>query len=258
MKIFRYILVCIYASVMLLFNVQPKATVTVCILDSGSTIGTTIQYDENIDCTDYGGHGTFCAGQIREFCPDAEILSYCITPVVDGQTVYDVQYINLALKDVLGRAESGYIVLLNVYGDGFVEETHDLIMALIDKGVPVIVPSGNEGKDPQGIGFPSCMDEVICVGAVDAQGEYQFFSNFHEQVDFCDIGRDVQGVQLDGTIGAWHGTCIAAARLTGKCAAILYGKPNMTEHDLVDYLKTIAVDLNEAGRDQYTGWGMIP
>ena len=172
MKLLRYIILTAY----LVASVFPKAqtvapvdtsnNVIVCILDSGGV--NTVEYAGDADYSDHGGHGTFNANLIQDHS-GAEILSYCITPVVGGVQVGDAHYINLALKNVLERAQSDtahrYVVLLNAYGEGIPDGMETLIeMRLLIWNVPVIVPAGNEGIETDNR-YPSCFESPICIAA---------------------------------------------------------------------------------------------
>ena len=263
MKALRYILLTAY----LLASMFPKAqtvapvdkssNVIVCILDSGGV--NAVEYAGAADYSDYGGHGTFNANLIQEHS-GAAILSYCIMPVVDGVQTSDAYYINIALKDVLGRAQRDkahrYVVLLNVYGEGVPDGMETLINALVDMDVPVIVPAGNEGIETDNR-YPSCFDAPICVAAVNSKGDYAGFSTRHNNVDFADVGVQVWGTQIDGTRAQWNGTCMAAAIVTAKVANIISAHPRITEPPLYEMMKTNALDLLETGHDNQTGWGII-
>lgn len=263
MKLLRYIILTAY----LVASVFPKAqtvapvdtsnNVIVCILDSGGV--NTVEYAGDADYSDHGGHGTFNANLIQDHS-GAEILSYCIMPVVGGVQVGDAHYINLALKNVLERAQSDtahrYVVLLNAYGEGIPDGMETLIDALVDMDVPVIVPAGNEGIETDNR-YPSCFESPICISAINSKGDYAGFSTQHNQVDFADVGVQVWGTQIDGTRAQWNGTCMAAAIVTAKIANIIAVHPRITEPQLYEMMKANALDLGETGYDNQTGWGII-
>lgn len=204
----------------------------------------------NVDTEDEEGHGTFIANQLLEYCPNALILPY--------KPVYPADFIT-ALNDVWLWAKANpqrrFIINASVsWEEAFqMKEAVDRVVAA---GIPLVCAASNDGEERTNV-FPSCFESPITVAALQSDGARAYFSTYHEEVDFADFGRWVDGIELNGEPCKKSGTSFASPQVAGKIGLLLSAHPNMTEPEVYEALKGMAVDLDKAGRDPLTGYGFV-
>lgn len=197
---------------------------------------------------DTSGHGTFTAGILLDWCPDALIWSYKC-PYPDDITA--------ALLDVIERAkttERRVIVNASISTDA--EKIKPAVDACVAAGIPLICAAGNDGREMLDQ-YPSCFESPITVAALQEDGKRAYFSTWHGEVDFADDGVMVESIDLDGQSAKKSGTSFATPTLAGKAGLLLSAEPDMTEPVLYEMLKIMAFDLGATGRDPYTGYGFV-
>lgn len=197
---------------------------------------------------DEKGHGTFTAGILLDWCPDALIWSYSC-PYPDDITA--------ALLDVIERAKAtDRRVIVNASISTDAAKIKPAVDACVAAGIPLICAAGNDGREMLDQ-YPSCFESPITVAALQADGKRAYFSTWHGEVDFADDGVQVESIDLDGQPDKKSGTSFATPTLAGKAGLLLSANPGMTEPELYEALKRLAVDLEGAGRDPYTGYGFV-
>lgn len=197
---------------------------------------------------DGADHGTFTASIIHEYCPDSQIWAYrCDTPTAMIE----------AMKDVLrlSKRETRRIVINMSLGTE-AERIKEAVDACVAAGMPLVCAAGNDGQEILDQ-YPSCFESPITVAALDDNGKQTYFSTWHNEVDFADIGQWVEGINAEGDKDRKSGTSFAAPQVAGKIGLLLSAKPDMTEPEIYEALKGICVDLDKTGRDPYTGYGFV-
>lgn len=193
-------------------------------------------------------HGTFVASIVNEYCPDAEIWSY--------RCDYPVNIIE-ALHDVVARAmATNKRVIVNMSLETDNANIKDAVDACVAAGIPLVCAAGNDGHEAL-YKYPTCFESPITVAALQADGKRAYFSTWHNEVDFADFGQWVDGLDVNGNTVTKSGTSFAAPQLAGKIGLLLSANPNMTEPEVYEALKGMAVDLDSKGRDPMTGYGFV-
>jgi hypothetical protein len=137
---------------------------------------------------------------------------------------------------------------------------------LVAIGVSVFVAAGNDGKEMISK-YPSYFHNPITVAALDVDGQKSDFSTWHNEVDFAEQGREVDSID---EVGAWGqpqpyqfaGTSAACPVLACKGAlkqeeALDKLGRKLTDDELFEALKGMALDINNEGFDPFTGYGFI-
>ena len=194
------------------------------------------------------GHGTFTASVINEYSPDAEIWSY--------RCDYPSDIIS-ALNDVTAQvAVTGKRIIVNMSLETDAEYIRDAVDSCVAAGIPLVCAAGNDGEEVLNK-YPTCFESPITVAALQSDGKRAYFSTWHNEVDFSDFGQWVDGLDMDGNTVTKSGTSFAAPQLAGKIGLLLSANPHMTEPEVYEALKGMAVDLGNKGRDPYTGYGFV-
>lgn len=193
-------------------------------------------------------HGTFVASIVNEYCPDAEIWSYrCDYPT----------YIIDALHDVVERAKAtNKRVIVNMSLETDAEYIRNAVDSCVAAGVPLVCAAGNDGEEVLNK-YPTCLESPITVAALQSDASWAYFSTWHDEVDFADFGRWVDGLDVNGDTATKSGTSFASPQVAGKIGLLLSANPDMTEPEVYKALKGVAVDLDKAGRDPLTGYGFV-
>jgi subtilisin family serine protease len=189
-------------------------------------------------------HGSHCAGVIgganpgfgiRGFAPDAEIHICRLFP--GGQISHLIEALEYCIEQQID------VVNLSLAGTGPSAALEQQILRAKRAGVACIAAAGNSGGPVQ---YPAASPQVLAVAAigkidefprdsyhvetinpdVDAQGYFTArFSCFGPQVDVCAPGVGIVSSVPPSNFGAWDGTSMAAAHVTGLAALMLAHHP---------------------------------
>ncbi|MBW6491594.1 MAG: S8 family serine peptidase [Lentimicrobium sp.] len=129
------------------------------------------------------------------------------------------------------------------------------------KGILVVNSAGNSGSNSwQFITAPADGDSVFTIGAVDASGEYAYFSSKGPTYDGR-IKPDVssQGVgtivaALPTGVGSGNGTSFSSPIIAGAAACLWQANPTFSNMELINSIRTSA--SRSANPDNLTGWGI--
>lgn len=132
------------------------------------------------------GHGTFIAGIVKQFCPDAEIVSAGVLSSFGEGDVSDV----LTTLEALNQPDPFDIVVMS-FGANLIDDEAGLfgeeLMRLLGPSLGVAAAGNQSTCRPY---FPAALPGVIGVGALAADGK-AWFTNFGGWVDACAPGVDV-------------------------------------------------------------------
>ncbi len=149
---------------------------------------------------------------------------------------------------------------------------HQVIQAAVAQGVIIVAAAGNDGSSS--INYPARYSEVVAVGAVQYDLTRAPYSDYGPALDLVapggnlDLDQNGDG-QPDGILQQtctssactafasyyYSGTSQAAAQVSAVAA--LLGACGAPAGTIVGSLKSTAVDLGAAGRDNLYGYGLI-
>lgn len=141
----------------------------------------------------------------------------------------------------------------------------------VRRGIVVVVAAGNEAnRDWHYITAPADADGAIAVGAVDVPDRderWPQIASFSSRGPTADgrIKPDVvapgSGVAVADPRGGGYvrqgGTSFAAPLVSGVCALLLQIHPAWTPPQVLEALRSTALDLGAAGPDTVYGWGQV-
>lgn len=208
----------------------------------------------NTDVQDDHGHGTHVSGIVVDTTPGVNIK---ILPIKCMNSSGSGTYINVA--NAIKRAADAGAKIINYSAVGEHSEYKDeAVNYALQKGVTVVVASGNYGQDIDT--KPTCpahMEGCIVVGSVNEREIRDNGSNYGEQLDLVAPGVGIKSAYLAGAYAFMSGTSMAAPHVSGVAAMLKLNAPSLTPFQIEEILKNNAKDLGDAGRDIYYGYGMV-
>lgn len=126
-----------------------------------------------------------------------------------------------------------------------------------ERGVVLCCAAGN---DAGSVNAPANLPTTIAVAAVDRDRKKAYFTCHGKEVDFAAGGVDVFSTWLNNQYAKLSGTSMATPVITGvvalvQAAAKARGKA-MAPGEVYDSLVSIAVDVEQPGKDDFTGNGI--
>jgi serine protease AprX len=167
----------------------------------------------------------------------AEAVRWLVDPNGDGDLSDGADVINLSLGIGEPQETMGP-------GENMGSQTRQAVDRAIERGVIVVVSSGNEGMNT--VNDPGDLEPVITVAATDGQGTVADFSNYGRHLDVAAPGvlvstfppsLDGGDGRSDGYVGM-AGTSMAAPVVTGMVALLLEAAPGLAE-------KSTSTDMTE-------------
>jgi hypothetical protein len=172
------------------------------------------------------GHGTFIAGLIATLAPEARLLAirafgtdglgnaFTVAAAVKYAADHGAKVINLSL----GASQASQLL-------------QDAIKDARQRGIIVVAAAGNDNNEllPQ---FPSSMDEVLAVAAIDLENKKAPFSNFGKHIDVCAPGVKLISTypnERAGGYAIWSGTSFAAPLVAAEAALVLALDPKQSD-----------------------------
>ncbi len=142
---------------------------------------------------------------------------------------------------------------------------HDAFARAVDAGTILVLAAGNEGAaDPTFPGRfaadPAADDQVVAVGAVDANEQIASFSNRAGSAQdhyLVAPGVNILAPALGGGTALVSGTSFAAPHVSAAAALVLQAAPYLSAAQVVDLLFVSATDLGAPGPDPIYGRGLV-
>jgi serine protease AprX len=214
------------------------------------------------------GHGTFAASCAagktapKGVAPGASLMGVkVLTSNGSGSNDTIIQGIDWA---VANGADVMNLSLGGAGGDGTSPLAQECNWA-VSQGVIVVTVAGGSGPSCQTIGTPGDATNVITVGAVDFTNTIASFSSrgptIDERVkpDLVAPGVSIQAAAAGTACSdvSMSGSSWSCALVSGVCALVLDRNPSATPLQVKNILGYTAVDLGNAGKDNYHGWGLV-
>ncbi len=232
---------------------------------------------------DFDGHGTLVGGIIAASQNNdagiAGINPHAKLMVLKAVNNFGTTRASYLAEAIVYAADNGArIINISVGGP----HTSRIEQAALDyaheKGVLVVVASGNEGIELEDYG-PAGAEHVLTVGATHTDDRAAAFSNFGDRVDLVAPGVDVLSLRARYTDANYRGTeeyeigtnyvgedkrylhvsgtSFSAPIVTGTASLLLARSPELTVGDVERILYQTAEDIEFPGKDKYAGFGML-
>lgn len=270
---------------------QAKAnkTVSVATLDTGiqtdhSDLKNNILYSGYVPLDGYGaedrnGHGTHVAGIVAAESDNgigvsgvsynAGIVSVRVFRQIMGNWSAYSSDIALGVENVISMKDTYNIRVINMSlgMTGTSRSTPPASSSLMqsaikkayDTGITVCVASGNESSSTSlaTCNFPAYFDFCIAVGSIDSTKEHSLFSNGDNSLDIVAPGRSILSTVRNNAYSTMNGTSMATPFVSGIAALCYVVNPSITPAQVYSALTKTAVDLGDAGFDNFYGYGLV-
>jgi thermitase len=246
-----------------------SAAVVIAVLDTGvdashpDLAGKVLAgYDfvnDDADPADDNGHGTHVAG-IAAAQTDNGLG---VAGVSWGARIMPVKVLNAAsfgtyadvAQGIIWAVDNGAaIVNLSLGGAAESEAVADAVDYADARGVLVVAAAGNTGAPT--VLFPARLPKVVAVAATDEADARAALSNYGPEIDVAAPGIAIYSTDLGGGYGDRSGTSMATAFVSGL-AALIAGEIGSDPDAVRDAIEETALDIAPAGRDDFTGYGLI-
>jgi hypothetical protein len=236
------------------------------LVDGYSTItNEIISKDVN---SDYQGHGTHVAGIIAAkkndigitgISPDAKIMPIKVLGANGGSDLTVASGIKYAVEN------GANVINLSLGGERNLFEKNDNLTCIeinnaINKNIPVIVASGNQGSYLNPLNLPAGCEGSISVAAIDKKLNKSYFSSFDSSIFIAAPGVDIISTipfNDNYNYDYMSGTSMAAPHISGAVALLLEQNPNISYTKLKDKLSKSTLDIDIQGKDPNTGYGLL-
>ena len=223
---------------------------------------------EDADPQDACGHGTHVTGTIAATIQNAKgiagMAQVSVYPIraltsnalllCSGSTADLAQALRLA-------ADQGAHMSSNSWGGGTSAAINDAIAYSVAKGTIVIAAAGNDGSCTNCVSEPwrSNQANVIIVSSTDQNDQLSSFSSQGPEVDVAAPGTAILSAynSNDASYSSLSGTSMATPHVTGTAALLKTLNPTWGYSEIDARLKSTAVDLGSAGKDDRFGYGRI-
>lgn len=215
------------------------------------------------DPKDYNGHGTWCCGKIGAngvgIAPKCKLTSL---RTLDAQGSGYTHWSTSALEWIANQPDP-HIVNMSLGSSYNSSAQNAVCQELWDRGCLVIAAAGNENTSDRS--YPAAYTSVLAVAAIDSSSNRAWFSNYGQHIVVAAPGVSCYSTYTNGTFRKLQGTSMAsptvAGLLTLGASYLMKLNPSIgraTMRDLlVECLTSTALDLGQAGYDQYYGFGGI-
>jgi subtilisin family serine protease len=227
--------------------------------DLGADFTVTSRYSVGNGCTDPNGHGTHVAGIVSAVADNtigvAGVSSARIMPV----RVLDADGRGMAARinaGIIWAVDHGATVMNLSFVSDRTTAYDAAISYALQHDVVVVAAAGNNralGNTPQS---PASTSGVISVAATDVRGLSAPYSYSGPTVLVAAPGDDVLSTTPSG-YAFLSGTSMAAPHVAGVLARYRALNPGATGAQIRTAVGDTAIDLEQPGRDDDTGYGLI-
>lgn len=234
-----------------------------------------------------GYHGTHVAGIIAAK-PNNKAGVVGVASVADSRNIfvesdYKIMAINAASKGVNKYGEpvcvfydsvlikaidyavknGASVINMSLGGAGYNSAMQEVINQAHAADVIICAAAGNGALEGNKISYPASYEHVISVGSLDANNAKASTSTYNNYVDIAAPGESIYNCGLNSTYTYCSGTSMATpvvAAVAGVLSA-MRGDSTVVNRlkaaDIESILYDTATDLYTAGKDIYTGYGLL-
>lgn len=249
------------------WNTSLGTGITVAILDTGvdashpdlqgQLVPGWNTYDNNADTSDVYGHGTQVAGVVAA----AGNNGAGVTSLAWGAKVMPIRisdltgwgYASTVASGLTFAADNGAKVANLSYAFTSFSSVQSAAQYFKNKGGVTVMSAGNTGA----VENTANTDTIITVSATDSADARPSWSTYGPMIDVSAPGVGIWTTARGGGYSAPSGTSFAAPATAATVALMMAANNRLAPADIERLLKSTAVDLGDAGWDQYFGAGRV-
>lgn len=239
--------------------------------------------DDNNDIRDNNGHGTLVAGIIGARAGNKHGIAG-VNPWVKIMPVKATDFDNTGTsigvtEAIMYAVDNGADVInISIGGHHMSQAERVAVEYALEHDVLVVVASGNDGVSTDNFS-PAGIPELITVASTDLNDKRVNFSNWGKAIDLAAPGVDILSLRARytdflvyekkdytpqtayvGDLAEYYrtaGSSFSAPFVTGVASLIRGMQPKLSTEQVTRMLQYSARDIEEAGKDQYTGYGLL-
>jgi subtilisin family serine protease len=263
-----------------------SSTLTIAIVDTGIDLGhpdlaakIVAGYDfvnKDDNPSDDEGHGTHVAGIAGAIGDNIiGVAGVAWNPRLMPVKVLDSEgsgwYSDIAAGITWAADHGARIINLSLTGGSANSTLQNAVNYAYDKGCLIVAAAGNDYEHGNPVKYPAAFPHVVAVAATTYQDEHASYSETGSYVDLAAPGGDPTSSsdpdpyhwimstywRTQASYAQIVGTSQAAPHVAGLAALIWSVNPNLSPEQVEYVMKSSAVDLGPAGRDDTFGDGRI-
>jgi hypothetical protein len=163
-----------------------------------------------------------------------------------GNLVDIIEAINIAIQ------EGVHIINMSLGGGGTLPALKEAVDRAAAAGILVVSSAGNSGTD-NSVGYPAKYPSGFAVASINRDKKISSFSSRGPEVDVAAPGEKILTCWKDNGYATVSGTSFSGPFVSGCFALLLQAGIKPT----IDLLKTSSIDIEGAGFDNKSGYGII-
>lgn len=215
--------------------------------------------DNGSSLNDDYGHGTHVAGiaaaQGNNGLGVAGVCWKCrlmILKVLDSSG--DGTYADVAEAVMYAMNNGARVINLSLGGTPYNQELNDAVEYAYDHGVLSVAAVGNYSGS---VLYPAAYDRAFAVAATDQYDQQAVYSNYGPQVDVSAPGNSIYSTCGQASYCTKTGSSMSTPFVSGLAGLVWSRYYTYTVSGVEKLIMDTAVDVQDAGWDEKTGWGRI-
>jgi len=214
----------------------------------------------NNDTHDVRGHGTAVAGSAAAIGDNAEGIAGIawnnpLMPLVVNDSTGYASYSNISSAIIYAVDHGAKIINISTAGSSSSSTLNNAVNYAWDHGVLVFAAAANNNTSARY--YPAACANAVAVAATDMADNKASFSNYGDWIDLTAPGVSILTTNNGGGYGSWSGTSFSSPITAGLAALTWSANPQLTHQEILQILKSTAVDLGASGFDSTFGHGRI-
>ena len=251
-----------------------SSSVIVAVLDTGMFIAHTDldginvvsprnEITDTTDVSDGHGHGTHVIGEIAAETDNG----IGVAGIAPGVSIMPIKVLSDSgsgwfsdIIDGIDWARTHGATVISMSLGGYLDPTsaaayQPVIDNAYNAGITIVAAAGNSGNGT--ISWPGAFNHVLSIAATNNSDQHASFSNANATVDLAAPGVSIVSTYRDGGYVSMSGTSMSTPHVAAVAGLVRSAHPAATVDEVEQALRTTAVDLGTAGRDDVYGSGRV-